>query len=630
MALPLIRDLARESNLFKSRIAIVSAVVGFLTVVLVARHIHLQVINHEHFKTLSHNNRVKIVPLGPTRGLILDRNGVVLAQNTTSYTLEIVPERVEDLDILIRELKGLIEISGDDEERFRRELGRKRRFEGVPLRYHLSDEEVARFSANRHRFPGVDIHARLTREYPMGSLGVHAVGYVGRIDEMELQRIDEANYRATSHIGKTGVERAYEDMLHGQVGYKHVETNAQGRVLRELERVAPVPGGNIYLTIDASLQAVAEAALQQQKGAVVAIEPATGAVLAMASTPGYDPNLFVNGIDVDTYRDLNTSPGRPLFNRAILGQYPPGSTVKPFVGLAGLERVPEHAHKQAWCGGWYRLKGHKRRYRDWKREGHGRVGFKRAIVESCDVYFYELALALGIDQLHDFMTQFGFGVKTGIDLEQEASGLMPSSEWKMRTQQMVWFPGETLITGIGQGFTLATPLQLASATATLSLRGRRLTPRLVERLEDPETHEQTVFPAQSLETVTLSDPRHWHRVFEAMTDVIHGERGTARRIGVGARYHMSGKTGTAQVRGLAQDEDYDEEQTPKHLQDHALFIAFAPTEQPRIAVSVIVENGGSGSKAAAPIARQVMDYFLLDSSDGPDQQDFILTSVTAQ
>jgi penicillin-binding protein 2 len=537
---------------------------------------------------------------------------------------------VEDLNILIRELKDVIEISGDDEERFRRELGRKRRFEGVPLRYRLSDKEVARFSVNRHRFPGVDIHARLTREYPMGSLGVHALGYVGRIDETELQRIDEANYRATSHIGKTGVERAYEDMLHGQVGYKHVETNAQGRVLRELERVAPVPGGNIYLTIDASLQAVAEAALKQQKGAVVAIEPATGAVLAMASTPGYDPNLFVNGIDVDTYRGLNASPDRPLFDRAIFGQYPPGSTVKPFVALAGLERVPEHANEQAWCGGWYRLKGHKRRYRDWKRGGHGRVGLKRAIVESCDVYFYGLALALGIDPLHDFMTQFGFGMKTGIDLEQEVSGLMPSSEWKMRTQQMPWFPGETLITGIGQGFTLATPLQLASATATLSLRGRRLKPRLVERLEDPETHEQTVFPPQSLETVTLSDPRHWDRVFEAMTDVIHGERGTARRIGVGAQYHMSGKTGTAQVRGLAQDEEYDEEQTPKHLQDHALFIAFAPTEQPRIAISVIVENGGSGSKMAAPIARQVMDYYLLDSSDGPNRQDFILTSGTAQ
>ena len=605
-----IRESAQGASPFSTRAATVFFAVWIIVFLLVGRLVHLQIIEHRQFTTLSERNRVKIVPIAPPRGLIFDRHGEILAQNLPAYSLEVVPEAIEDLDALVEELRGIIEITREEEKAFRATVARRRRFESVPLRPRLEDREVARFSVNRHRFPGVDVHARLARHYPLGTLGVHVLGYVGGISESELDRIDPVNYRGTTFIGKIGVEQAYEEWLHGKVGYQHVETNARGRVLRVLERQDPVPGRNLFLTIDAKLQRVAEAALGDENGAVVALEPATGAVLAMASMPGFDPNLFTGGIESSAYRALLRSPDRPLFNRAVSGQYPPGSTIKPFVGLAGLERNVGHARGETRCHGWFQLPGSTHRYRDWKKHGHGRIGLHDAIVQSCDVYFYELALALGIDRMHAHLVDFGFGRRTGIRLMGESAGLMPSRTWKRSTRNQPWFPGETLITGIGQGFVLATPLQLASATAGIAMRGVRMRPRIVDRATDPAGGD---FEEVDPETTAVIRPHglpNWQRIIEAMTDVVHGPRGTARRIGTGLVYRIAGKTGTSQVFTVAQDEEYNAEEIDKKLRDHGLFIAFAPVERPRVAVAVIVENGGSGSKAAAPVARAVIEAYL--------------------
>lgn len=605
-----LKDIARESALLQSRFTVIVVLILVLSGMLMARMVQLQIVEHEHFQTLSRSNRVKIVPVAPTRGLIFDRNGVVLAQNKPYHSLEVVPEAVPDMESMLRELKTILTISAGDEQRFWERLKAQQHFQSVPLRLQLSEVEVARFAVNRHRFPGVDVQARLAREYPLGALGVHVIGYVGRISEQELQNVDAVNYQGTDHIGKVGVEQAYESQLHGRVGHQHVEINAQGRSLRVLSRFAPVPGSNLYLTLDTSLQAAAEAALGGENGAVVAIDPKTGGVLALASMPSFDPNLFVNGIDTQTYNALRSSSERPLFNRALHGQYPPGSTVKPFLALAALASDADVAKEEIWCPGWYRLKGNEHRYRDWQRNGHGSVDLERAIVESCDVYFYEVALNLGIDRMHDFMGAFGFGRRTGIDLPGEVSGLMPSPAWKRAYRNEVWFPGETLITGIGQGFTLATPLQLASAAATLGARGQRIRPRVVDRVVDPATGIATQPPSFPPETVRGGALQNWNRVIRAMVKVVHGSKGTARRVGIGATYRMAGKTGTAQVFGVAQNEEYDAEKIQKRLRDHGLFIAFAPADDPRIAVAVVVENGGSGSGAAAPVARKVIDYYL--------------------
>ncbi len=613
-----LKDKAWEFLLLKNRFLVALLFIIALMGVLVLRMVYLQVISHAHFATLSKNNRVKIIPAPPTRGLIYDRNGVILAQNQPSYSLELVPEAVEDMEATLSTLKNLINIRETDLERFHKLIRRKPRFESIPLRFHLDDEEVARFAVNRHRFPGVDIHARLTRHYPLGATAVHVVGYVGRVDEQELQFLDVANYSGTSHIGKTGVEKAYEDVLHGRVGHQHVETNAQGRILRVLKRNTPLPGKDLHLQIDASLQHAAEQALGVENGAVVVIDPNTGGVLALVSAPVYDPNLFVNGIDGKTYGALRDSADRPLFNRALRGQYPPGSTVKPFMALAGLEYDMELARSHTFCRGWFHLPGSSHRYRDWKKEGHGKVDLNWAILRSCDVFFYEMALALGIDRMHDFMTRFGFGRKTGIDIGGELSGLMPSKDWKRGIRGKPWYPGETLITGIGQGFTLTTPLQLATAVSTLASRGIRLQPQVVQAVVEPETGDKVLLPTVTLEPYLASKAEHWDTVIKGMEDVVHGLRGTARRIGRGAKYRIAGKTGTAQVFGIGQDEKYDASKIDKRLQDHALFISFAPVDGPRVAVAVLVENGGSGSKAAAPIARKVMDHYLLSrlSLDG--------------
>ncbi|MCW9058619.1 MAG: penicillin-binding protein 2 [Gammaproteobacteria bacterium] len=606
-----LKDHFLESRLFMGRALVMLAFCALLVGVLVIRLVYLQVIAHEHFTTLADGNRVRILPEPPNRGLIYDRSGVLLAENLPSYRLEITPEQVKDMEASLEALGELIQLREVDLERFARLRKSSPVFRAIPLRFRLSEEEVARFAVNRHRFPGIDIEAGLTRHYPLGPLAVHALGYVGRIDERDLQTISESEYSGTSHIGKTGLERTYEEQLHGSVGHRQVETNAQGRVLRVLERSAPVPGSNLYLTLDAQLQAAIERIFDGRTGAAVAIDPDSGDVLALASMPVFDPNPFVNGIEVADYRALQEDPARPLFNRALRGQYPPGSTIKPFVGLGGLEQGITTSHASTYCPGFYKLPGRERHYRDWKRSGHGTTDLHEAIVQSCDVYFYDLALTMGIDRLHEALAHFGLGRTTGIDLIGELGGLLPSREWKRAARNEGWFPGETLITGIGQGFMLATPLQLANATAILANGGRKLQPRLVRTIQASGAQEPEAVPVLELDHVPRVNSRHWQDVINAMIDTIHGPRGTARSI-ANAPYRIAGKTGTAQVFGLKEEEEYDAESLEYYLRDHALFIAFAPADKPRIALAVIVEHGGSGGGVAAPVARRILDAYLLD------------------
>jgi len=607
----LLKNPIRERHLFTARAIFAAVLTVLLMLVLVARMFYLQILQHQHFTTLSTNNRVSVQPIAPTRGLIYDRNGVLLAENVPTYSLEIVPERVDDMNHTLAEIGKLIEVSDDDIDRFEHELKRRRRFEAVPLRFRLSDEEVALIAVNSHRMPGVEINSTLTRYYPLGNLTAHSVGYVGRINVAELRSLDPSDYAATTYVGKIGVEKSYETLLHGHVGYQQVETNARGRVLRVLERTPPVPGQNLYLNTDVRLQRIAEKAFGEERGALVAIDPNTGAVLSLVSMPSYDPNLFVNGIPLKTYRELSDSRDQPLFNRALRGQYPPGSTLKPFVGLAGLELNEITAHDTVVCPGWYSLQGDDHRYRDWKKTGHGTISLTNAIIQSCDVFFYDLSFHLGIDRLSGFLQQFGFGQRTTIDIGGETSGLLPTREWKRRVRKEPWFPGETLITGIGQGFNMATPLQIANATATLSIEGKHMKPMVVHAIEDPATHIRSPMPPIQLSQVPVKDPTNWRRIVRAMTLVIHSPHGTARRINHNLPYKIAGKTGTAQVFGIKQDEEYVAEDIAKRLRDHALFIAFAPADKPRIAIAVVVENGGSGGAVAAPIARKIFDAYLL-------------------
>ncbi|MCC7411334.1 MAG: penicillin-binding protein 2 [Gammaproteobacteria bacterium] len=603
-------DAQRELALFRRRLVIAAVSATLLMLTVAAGLVRLQIVRHEHFRTLSNENRVKVVPIAPTRGLILSRDGVVLAENRPSFSLEIVPERVADLDATIAALRNIVTIDDEDLQRFTKERRKKRRFENVTLRSNLQPDEVARFSVDRHRFPGVQISANLARYYPHGELSAHVVGYVGRIDEDELGYIDASDYSATRHIGKLGIEYSYESELHGHVGFQQVEVNAQGRIIRILERTAPRPGKDLYLTLDASLQAGAAAALADRRGAVVVIDVETGGVLALVSTPSFDPNLFVNGIRTDVYNALRDSLDRPLFNRALQGQYPPGSTIKPLMGLAGLYYGVRSSESDTWCPGWYTLPGDSHRYRDWKKTGHGHVDLRRAIAESCDVYFYRLAQDLGIERMHAFLTRFGLGRQTAIDLPGERSGLVPSSAWKRQARQLPWYLGETLIAGIGQGFMLTTPLQLAAATATLARRGTWVTPHVAGQLEDPVDHDARDLTAGERVQFADVESGHWDTVLEAMHEVVQGPTGTARRSAEGAAYRFAGKTGTSQLFGIKQNESVNEQDVAERLRDHALFIAFAPFEAPEIAVAVVVENGGGGSRTAAPIARQILDQYF--------------------
>ena len=546
----------------------------------------------------------------PNRGLIYDRNGVILAENRPTYHLELIPEQVEDIEATLLGLGEIVTISERNIEQFHHSMRTHRAFESISLRTRLSEEEVARLAVNRHRFPGMDINARLSRFYPQGEAMAHAVGYVGRINQKELTVIDEGNYRGTTHIGKTGLEKYYEAELHGQVGRQKVEVNAQGRVLRVIDKVAPVAGNDLILNMDIELQKMAEQALGDFAGAVIAIEPHSGAVVVFVSKPGFDPNLFVHGISHKNYNALSHGIYKPLFNRALFGQYPPGSTFKPFIALAGIEQRRFGVKESLYCRGHYLLPDDdtERKYRDWKKQGHGTVDLSKAIEQSCDVYFYELAYRMGIDSMHDFLAQFGFGEKTGIDLLGERRGLLPSTDWKKKKKGIVWYPGETLIAGIGQGYMLTTPVQLAVATAALASRGEKIVPRLLK-----EVHVSTDDTIRSREPsktmIKLRRDSHWDVMFKAMQKVVHGTWGTARATGWGMKFKMAGKTGTAQVFGIAQDEEYDEETVAKKLRDHGLFIGFGPADDPVLAVAVVAENGEHGSKMA-PIARDLIKRYM--------------------
>lgn len=610
----ILNNQGEELHLIRNRALVCSILILLLLFLIIGRVFYLQILQHDHFTTLSQHNRVKVLPIAPIRGLIYSRDGVLLADNHPSFSLEIIPEVVEDLDVILDELKSLINIEEDDLSRFKKLVKKKRLFESIPLRFNLTEQEVAVLSVDLHKLPGADIVARLNRHYPYGKDVVHAIGYVGRIDEEELKRLDKSNYSGTTHIGKLGVEKSYEDVLHGQVGFQQVEVNAQGRVIRVLDRQPPEAGKNIYLSLDLGLQKVANTALKDKKGAIVAIDPSNGEVLAFVSSPTYDPNLFVNGIDTKSYKALLNAKDRPLINRAISGKYPPGSTIKPFLGLVAQESGVKDAHEDVWCPGWYSLKGSEHRYRDWKKQGHGRADLTYAIMQSCDVYFYSLAYEMGINKIHKHLSEFGFGQQSGIDIGGESSALLPSREWKKRALDQPWYPGETLIVGIGQGYALATPLQLAVATSALANYGKLISPRLVSSLRDPISQETQFLSGSLKNEISISDKHHWDVVIQAMVDVVHNVRGTARRSGLEAAYQFAGKTGTAQVVGIAQDEEYDKEEIAEEFHDHAWFIAFAPAEAPRIAVAILVENGGSGSSSAAPIARQLFDHYLLDNS----------------
>ena len=610
-----LKDHFHETQIFNQRVLVAGLIMFFLLILLLSRLVYLQITNQQHYSTLSENNRVSIRPIAPTRGLIFDRNGILLAQNLPSFTLEIIPEHVENLNKTLENLSQLININKEDLRRFHKSRRKKRRFEGVPLRFRLNEEEVAKISVQQNKLPGVIIKAQLSRHYPQGKLAAHAIGYVSRINEAELRKLNASNYSATTHIGKVGIERTYEDILHGKVGFQHVETNAQGRVLRVLDRTLPVSGKNLYLNLDSKVQAIAEQGLAENNGALVAIDPRNGAVLAMVSMPVYDPNLFVHGISSKNYKELSHSAERPLFNRALRGQYPPGSTIKPFIGLAGLELKELQSHDEIDCPGWYMLKNDERRYRDWKKHGHKKTDLLKAITESCDVYFYDLAFNLGIDNISSFLAHFGLGQKTGIDLRGELSGINPSREWKKRNRNMRWFHGETLIIGIGQGYMLTTPLQLAHATAAISMMGERFKPRMLYGIQDEQNSPMIKTKAAPLKSVPISEEKNWQTVLSAMKNVVYGLHGTARGIKHNLKYTLAGKTGTAQVFGIAQDAEYKKEEIAKKLQDHALFIGFAPYENPVIAVALIVENGGHGGSAAAPIVRKVMDQYLLNLAE---------------
>lgn len=603
-----LRDFASEHDLFRVRATVAGALVVVLLLGLTGRLYVLQHLDHVHYTTLSEDNRVRLQPVPPTRGLILDRNGEVLARNEPTFSLQLVPEQIADLDHTLEELGGLVEFDERALARFLENWRRARSFESIPLRFRLTADEVARLSVNLHRFPGVNIVAGLSREYPHGETGAHVIGYVGRIDERDMLRIDRARYRGTNHIGKIGVESRYEPILHGQPGYRRVEVNVQGRVLRILEEESPIPGRDVHLTIDLGLQRVAEEALAGRAGAAVALDPRTGEILALASVPSFDPSLFVHGIDHDTYAALRDAPYRPLFNRALRGQYSPGSTIKPAIAVKALDTGVQTRDEIIECRGYYRLPGGTRRYRDWR--VHGPLDLAESVTRSCNVTFYELAHRMGIDTLAGHFRAFGLGAATGIDLPGERAGLVPDPEWKRRTRGEPWHRGETIIHGIGQGFLNVTPLQLAGMTALFANRGEPVRPHVFRDAEgvglEPLRSEDSVIPP-----ISLNNGADWEYIIDSMVEVTRGEHGTARSLGWRSPdLVIAGKTGTSQVFGLPQDEEVDQDDLPEQLRDHGLFIAFSPADEPEIAVAVLVEHGGGGASSAAPVAHDIIAHWL--------------------
>ena len=618
------RNAQLELQQFRGRLAIAAGVVLLMFLLLACRFFYLQVIRHSELHTLAEANRISIVPVVPNRGIIVDRNGVMLAHNYSAYTLEIQPARVQNLEALIDELDTVVEIAPRDRRRFKRLLEESKSIGSLPIRTRLSDEEIARFAANRYRFPGVEINARLFRQYPQGELFSHVVGHIGRINQREVEQLESdgiaANYRGTLYIGKTGLEHNYERYLHGTTGVEEVEVDSGGRPVRTLSRTPPVSGNNLVLNLDARLQEIAYQAFGERRGAMVAMDPTTGGVLAFVSKPGFDPNLFVDGIDPQNWGELNTSPDRPMVNRALAGTYPPGSTFKPFMALAALtfgRRTPAQAISDP---GYFMFGGHQ--FRDDKVGGHGMVDMHKSIVVSCDTYYYVLANDMGIDAIARFMGMLGFGSRTGIDINGEAAGVLPSQAWKRqrfrRPEQQKWYAGETISIGIGQGYNSYTPLQLAQAMATVANDGVAFRPHIVNYVEDIRTRERTIIEPKPSRVLDLK-PEHLAVIKNAMVGV--NKEGTGARAFAGAEYVSGGKTGTAQVIGLKPGEKYIESKVAERHRDHALFIAYAPADKPKIALAVIVENSGFGARYAAPVARKVIDYYLLGKMPAPEKDD---------
>ena len=618
-----------EQRLFIRRLVAAAIIVLILSGVLIGRLFQLQVFGYEHFSDLSQGNRIRIRPQPPVRGLIFDRNGVLLAENRPTWQLELVPEEVEDVEATLDQLIADGFVDAEKRSELLVQIRNQRRFEPAVLNYRVSDSDSARFFINRHHYAGVNIQARLTRHYPFYEATAHTVGYVGTLSQRDLDRFGANNYAGSSQVGKTGVEYSYEESLHGKLGFAQEIVNAQGRVLYvlsnsqdpseetlagEFRPVLPTPGSNVVLSLDIELQLAAMSALAGQRGAVVALDTATGDVLASVSTPSFDPNLFASGISTADYRRLNQDLDYPLFNRALAGTYPPGSTIKPILGLSALTNLNLDPMKRDFCVGFFQLPNNEHRYRDWKPEGHGMMDLKNAIAQSCDVYFYQLAVGLGIDNIHKTLSGFGMGSVTGIDIAGEKPGIVPSRDWKRRNfsrpSDRVWFPGETVITGIGQGYMLATPLQLAHAAVALANQGRHYQPRFVTAVEDGVTGERTMKAVEPIEIGVAASETQWAHIHEAMVAVVEDLRGSARPAFLGSDVRLAGKTGTAQVFSIDQEAEYDEEEVAERLRDHGLFIAYAPVESPTIALGIVVENGGGGSRAAAPVARQVLEAYF--------------------
>ena len=625
------KDHPEERRTFQLRAFIAFLLVVIAMGALLSRMYFLQVLENERYSSLSDKNRIQLKPVKPTRGLIFDRSGVLIADNKPSYNVTILKEEIGgDLEKIVAQVGEIIEISKRDLERFNKRLKRRRRpYESVLLRSRLSVEEIAKLSVNYHRLPGVRVEADLIRVYPYGETLVHAMGYVGRINERELRSVDERNYSATNYIGKLGIEKYYENELHGTVGMRKVETNARGRVMRILENIEPVPGRDLQLSIDLPLQQITEKLLAGEKASVVAIDPKTGGILALVSTPGYDPNLFVTGISTKDYNLLRESPDLPLFNRAIRGGYPPGSTIKPITALAAIDSGSVPVTHTIFDPGYYIIADdrYKRKYRDWKRGGHGKVGINLALAQSCDVWFYDAAHKTGVDNISYYMDMFGLGKVTSLDLPEAIPALLPTKAWKMRRYKQTWYPGDSLNLSIGQGYLVTTPLQLATSAMLLANRGVWKQPKLLMGFRDVNSAGEVILTQPDMlgrnpvpKDVQLKNPEHWDVVIDGMIAVVNGKRGTARKIGKNSPYLIAGKTGTAQVVGIKQGERYDKSKLKKKYHDHALFIAFAPVDDPKIAIAVVVENGGGGSSTAAPLAKKIMDAYLLGVD--PEQQEW--------
>ncbi|MCU8193334.1 penicillin-binding protein 2 [Vibrio vulnificus] len=614
-----IRDYQAEARLFANRALVAFFGIVALMGVLVTNLYNIQVNQYQDYKTRSNDNRIKVVPIAPNRGLIYDRNGVLLAENRPVFDLEITPEKVKNMDATIAQLQTLFEITPEQIERFHRERKRTRRFKSVPILNQLTEKQVAVFSVNQYRFPGVEVSGTLKRYYPYGEILTHVIGYVSRINDRDMQRLSdegkEANYQATRDIGKLGIEKFYEDMLHGTAGYQEVEVNSRGRVIRTLKFVPPVPGKDIVLNIDIKLQTYVHQLLDGRRGSAIVLDPKDNGILAMVSSPSYDPNAFVHGISGKGYSDLLNDKNRPLVNRSTLGIYPPASTVKPFIAVSALQEGVVTPNTTRNDPGYWRIPNSDTRpFRDWLRWGHGRVNLVQSIEESVDTFFYQIAYDMGIDRLSNWMSMFGFGDYTGIDIFEESKANMPTRDWKMSRHKTPWYKGDTIPVGIGQGYWTATPMQLAKATSVLVNEGNVTAPHLLRAtIENGEAFDSRVLSDYVTYPPIQNVPdRYWNLAKEGMRLVNHGKKGTARRSFTGMSYITAGKSGTAQVFGLAEDQEYNADELAEHLRDHALFTGFAPFDDPKIIVTIVLENAGGGSSNGAPVARRIFDKVLLD------------------